>query len=199
MDDVLQLLQHMIQRFLDIAAIGISIAEAPLRALYMTGPSFPGGFGFWRSRDPQDICSELTNTPSAHWDIHFDQCDDLIDKRFRSFMITLYAFVYSGTLLLCYITLLRQVGAALASRCTRTRQPPPPLTLATTTSTRKEGQQEGVVEGFPGYAGESLATDSFTISLTRVRSPTSFHVSQTCPSQVQSLPPTKSQDPQSSS
>lgn len=68
----------------------------PLLLLYLNGPEFYN-IGFWSGKNHADICSVLTNTESAFWQKNSSACDDLIHRRFQSFVlfVTIMAYFYS--------------------------------------------------------------------------------------------------------
>lgn len=60
----------------------------PLRKLYFFGPSFYG-YGFWSGKDFPEICSELSLVK-----INSFQCNDLLEKKFQSFVILIQISIY---------------------------------------------------------------------------------------------------------
>jgi hypothetical protein len=66
---------------------------APLRALYLKGPSV-GEYGFWGGAAPDDICAALTGSPSSFWRTSPLECERLIDARFESFEVSLFSVLY---------------------------------------------------------------------------------------------------------
>ena len=69
----------------------------PLRKLYFGGPTVYG-YGFWGGREPDEICAELTNVPARHWNEHPAECEELLDKQLRAFLIALETLAYLGLL-----------------------------------------------------------------------------------------------------
>lgn len=56
------------------------------RQLYLRGPSIHS-FGFWAGRQPEDICSALTNVPASHWAAHTIQCETLISNQISGLLL----------------------------------------------------------------------------------------------------------------
>jgi hypothetical protein len=88
-------LAHPFMRF-----ILFYIIEAPLCNLYLNGPSL-GGWGFWESKPFPDICAQLTNVPSLHWEHHLDACKALINRRFDGILVSVYFLIYISTMGSC--------------------------------------------------------------------------------------------------
>ena len=74
--------------------------RAPLRRLYFEGPS-AWGAGFWAGQQRADICAQLTQFNSDFWVRHTSECTDLIDQRFRSFVVSAEVTAYSLLLYKC--------------------------------------------------------------------------------------------------
>ena len=74
----------------------------PLFALYKNGPLF---MGFWGGKQDSEICASLTNVQSSLWNMHNDECIDLIHKHYNSFAIVVYivALFYILSKLFSYI------------------------------------------------------------------------------------------------
>lgn len=66
---------------------------APLQKLYFGGPQLYG-YAFWGGRERADICAELTNVPAEFWQSQPDQCEQLLDKQFRAFLIAIETLLY---------------------------------------------------------------------------------------------------------
>ena len=58
----------------------------PLKRLYLLGPSVLG-LGFWEGQSTEDICAQLSTAPSSFWVAHLDECQALIDRHLRSFVV----------------------------------------------------------------------------------------------------------------
>lgn len=57
---------------------------APLRFFYFQG--------YWLNKNPEDVCSEMTNIPSSHWTASPDAalaCNELMERQFLSFVVTI--------------------------------------------------------------------------------------------------------------
>lgn len=73
--------------------------ERPLRTMYFSGPYH---LGCWQGNAETDICSQLTGVDAAFWYQHPHECEDLLDRKFRSVAITVYmAVLLAG----CYMSL----------------------------------------------------------------------------------------------
>lgn len=74
-----------------VAAVARYFVSAPLRALFERGPSWMGG---WQGRDRADICADLTGSPATFWLVHDVECDEIVEKRFQSFLVVVQISVY---------------------------------------------------------------------------------------------------------
>ena len=61
----------------------------PLRELFFSGPRW-GDWGFWAGAELEDICAEATQTPSRVWRLNLDECVQLVERRYRSFVAVVY-------------------------------------------------------------------------------------------------------------
>jgi len=62
-----------------------------LRQLYLRGPTY---LGFWGGADAEDICADLTGTPSRTWRVDIASCADIIERRYQSFRVLVsFAFL----------------------------------------------------------------------------------------------------------
>ena len=97
----------------------------PLRKLYFGGPMLYG-YGFWGGREPAEICSELTNVASRHWIDNPNECNELLDKQLRAFLIAVETLAYLGCLYKVAVFLLRLLiwKLHLAPESWRSRTPP---------------------------------------------------------------------------
>lgn len=66
---------------------------SPLEKLYFGGPQLYG-YGFWGGRESADICAELTSAPASFWHKESDQCNQLLGKQFRAFMVALETLLW---------------------------------------------------------------------------------------------------------
>lgn len=76
-----------------LSSLAHAVLVQPFYNVYLHGPSWVG----WKSRPPADICSQLTQVDAAFWAGHPVECEDLIQKDFRSFfsVLQLAAFLYT--------------------------------------------------------------------------------------------------------
>lgn len=65
----------------------------PIKSLYFKGPSIYG-WGGWGGINAADICSQLTQVPSSHWTIYYQGCNELLERKFESFMVVVGFSVY---------------------------------------------------------------------------------------------------------
>lgn len=70
----------------------------PLAIFYLYGPRY-GNWGMWGGVSPSDICAQLTHVDATHWIEHPQICNELIRKRFYSFLLLVYAILYAGIIL----------------------------------------------------------------------------------------------------
>jgi hypothetical protein len=68
----------------------------PLQTLYFHGPTIMGHYGFWNGKSKEDICSQLTLMPAKTWlDFNLNkECNDLLEKKFHSFYISILFSLY---------------------------------------------------------------------------------------------------------
>ena len=64
----------------------------PVRMLYFHGPK---QLGMWQGEGLADICARLTGVESIFWAQHPMDCEDLVNKKFNAFMITIQSMLYS--------------------------------------------------------------------------------------------------------
>jgi hypothetical protein len=77
----------------------------PLKTLYMNGPAI-GGYGFWESLPPEEICATLTRVEASFWHKTLPSvamCEQLIERKTDAFVIGTIAFVVCGTILLVVV------------------------------------------------------------------------------------------------
>lgn len=65
----------------------------PLRRLYLFGPSFMQ-FGFWGGIDQSEICKSVTTYSENFWILNSFQCDDIIEKKFVAFRVSVEIILY---------------------------------------------------------------------------------------------------------
>ena len=58
--------------------------------LIMKGPRF---LGFFQSKDKADICQQLTQVASTHWQIAYSECDVIVNNYVNSFSV-LFVFLF---------------------------------------------------------------------------------------------------------
>jgi hypothetical protein len=80
-----------------IARIYNSVIIQPLQRLYLFGPEFMQ-FGFWSGKTPSEICQSVTTYSESFWLANADQCEDIIEKKFLSFRVTVEVIVYFAIL-----------------------------------------------------------------------------------------------------
>lgn len=66
----------------------------PLENLYWNGPVFLNNYGFWGGESPENICHDLTTVRSGHWIENDDICQELLNRRFQSFIVGINTFIY---------------------------------------------------------------------------------------------------------
>lgn len=76
------------------------LVDVPLRLLYFHGPQIRTlGIGFWEGQSMEQICAQLTNgyTDSTFWQHSsqsHDQCRDIVQRRYQSFVLTILVCLY---------------------------------------------------------------------------------------------------------
>ena len=68
---------------------------SPLRALYLDGPPVLGG---WGGATPEDACAGMTGVPAFVWTHNLSPCYDLIEKKVKSWVVTVCVVSYVMTL-----------------------------------------------------------------------------------------------------
>lgn len=63
----------------------------PLRKLYFAGPTQLGG---WGGSTESAICQQLSPLPNAFWELHVDECSDLLQLKFDAFRVTVEVVLY---------------------------------------------------------------------------------------------------------
>lgn len=84
--------EHWIRLFM-------GLIEYPMFYMYLNGPQT---VGLWAGVDIEEICFVLTGVPSSHWVYNQYQCQILIERQFRAWVIIPYT-------LLCYLVVWRLV------------------------------------------------------------------------------------------
>jgi hypothetical protein len=89
----------------------------PLRALYLNAPAV-GQFGGWHGFTLVQVCGRLSGQPEMFWDGHYAECENMVDDRFQSFLITGQTILY---FFLLYRTLqgAMYVGCSAIGFCTK--------------------------------------------------------------------------------
>ena len=65
----------------------------PLRKLYFFGPSVLH-VGFWGGKTNSEICQSITTYSESFWEDNPFQCDQIVEKKFNSFCVTIETLVY---------------------------------------------------------------------------------------------------------
>ena len=65
----------------------------PLRTLYFKGPRLMG-WGGWEGILLEDICSQLTTVPASIWRDQLSNCQDLVERKFQTFLVTISILSY---------------------------------------------------------------------------------------------------------
>lgn len=63
------------------------IIWAPLIHLYLHGPIIRG-YGFWQGKEMNEICQEITNVATRHWQLNPQECNDLVYRQVESFIVS---------------------------------------------------------------------------------------------------------------
>lgn len=87
---------------------------SPLYSLYMNGPRNMI-ICFWQGRPASAICSELTGYDEIFWVEHASDCEQLITRNFRSFLVTVECTAYFTLVLFLVYSALQ----SLRDSCTR--------------------------------------------------------------------------------
>lgn len=64
----------------------------PLYIIYRKGPRV-NGFGFWEGKSNEEICSILTNTRNDIWLNNHNDCIEIINRNYDSFVISIYTLL----------------------------------------------------------------------------------------------------------
>ena len=75
-------LSHVLWRFFR------DFVHFPLACLYLKGPRF-GNYLFWSGLDAPSICAQLTEFSALHWAENPAQCEQMIDRKVTSLLLTL--------------------------------------------------------------------------------------------------------------
>lgn len=97
-----------------------TVIEQPLFKMYLHGPAM-GGYGFWSGVEPATICEVISTVPAHHWEVHSLICEKLIYRRFYSYMLMGYIFVYVSSLLYGYVHILGNLINCRYPCCYRTQ------------------------------------------------------------------------------
>lgn len=63
----------------------------PLYEYFKKGPTFLGGYG---GLPEEDICTQISNVPSYVWYKNVQDCKVLIERKYESFCIGIFIFLY---------------------------------------------------------------------------------------------------------
>lgn len=69
------------------------LVREPVRRLWLRGP-WLGGYGFWNGRDPAYICAHLSTLSTASVLERPQDCKELIERQFDSFMVGFEFLLY---------------------------------------------------------------------------------------------------------
>ena len=84
-----------VETFTMICGRLVGALEYPVFYLYLNGPKV---FGFWQGLTSDHICASFTGVPSSHWIQNQNECDILITKSFRSWLMIPYVLVYCAVI-----------------------------------------------------------------------------------------------------
>ena len=76
----------------------VFVLEYPVFYLYLNGPKV---FGLWQGLTFDHICASFTGVPSSHWLRNTNECNILITKSFRSWLMVPYVLAYC--VVVCHI------------------------------------------------------------------------------------------------
>ena len=77
-----------------LASIAVDFAVVrPLRYMYFDGPTVLG-VGFWEKLPEKDICSRLTGVSATFWTQNEDECNNLVSRKFDTFIVGAFSFAY---------------------------------------------------------------------------------------------------------
>lgn len=65
----------------------------PLRTLYLNGPQV-FGYGGWEGIVFEDICAQLTHVPASVWRQEFYNCEQLVERKFQTLLVTVSLLSY---------------------------------------------------------------------------------------------------------
>ena len=74
-----------------IERIGWYVVGQPLFYLYMSGPTWLGG---WKSKSEWDICAQMTSVDASFWSINQAECSNMIEKDFHSVLTVVQVMLY---------------------------------------------------------------------------------------------------------
>ena len=84
-----------------------NIIVVPIRVLFLQGPAL---LGCWGGRDIEDICTQLTNTPSSIWVNNMIECQAIVDTNFMTFLVTAESILYFISLYKCGSILFQMIS-----------------------------------------------------------------------------------------
>ena len=91
----------------------LQFLRKPFEYVYLHGPA---PLGFWQSLDRADICADLTNVPSGHWQSNMHECHALVARAMDSWIVVAGFSLYMYTLLKIY-------NAGIEYTCARLQAP----------------------------------------------------------------------------
>lgn len=80
-----------------------------LARLYLLGPNV-AGYGFWEGRPPEDICSSMSGNSPDFWRRNMEECQDMIGRRFHSWMVFVEVIIYILILYKIFKLFLKRLG-----------------------------------------------------------------------------------------
>lgn len=87
----------------------------PCRTLYLHSPAV-GQFGGWHGFSVLQICGRLSSQSELFWAQHPEECEEMVDSRFRSFMLTAQTLLYFFLL----YNVIRALGFLVSGMCLKT-------------------------------------------------------------------------------
>jgi hypothetical protein len=63
----------------------------PLKQLYLFGPEF---MQLWGGKMPSEICQVVTSYSEEFWKSHGEECNEIVEKKFISFKVTIEIILY---------------------------------------------------------------------------------------------------------
>ena len=82
------------------------LLKYPIAVLYLYGPAWLGG---WNGQNMTDICAQLTGVKSDFWLRHPDTCQELLERQFESYYLTMCVGAYFLLVFVIVVRLLRRL------------------------------------------------------------------------------------------